>query len=77
MANQPEVDAPLPRAVMLARIWLLVLGCAWVLAGFFVGTTTGGSRWWGIIVVAVGILHFAVARYARARPAVFLSLFGP
>ena len=77
MANQPEVDAPLPRAVVLARIWLLVLGCAWFLAGFLVGTTTGGSRWWGIILVAVGILHFAVARYARARPAVFFSLFGP
>ena len=77
MAKQPEVDAPLPRAVMLARIWLLALGCAWVLAGFFVGTTASGSRWWGIILVAVGILHFAVARYARARPAVFASLFGP
>ena len=77
MANQPKLDAPLPHGVMLARIWLLVLGCAWFLAGFFVGTTAGGSRWWGIILVAVGILHFAVARYARARLAVFFSLFGP
>jgi hypothetical protein len=77
MVNQRNVDAPLPRAVTLARIWLLILGCAWLFAGFFVGTTAGGSRWWGLALVAVGILHFAVARYARARLAVFLSLLGP
>ena len=77
MVDPPNVDAPSPRAVTLARIWLLVLGCAWFLAGFFVGGTTGGSRWWGIILVAVGVLHFAVARYAKKRLAVFFSSFGP
>jgi membrane protein insertase Oxa1/YidC/SpoIIIJ len=77
MVDHPKGDAPLPRAVTLARIWLLALGCAWFLAGFYVGTTPDGSRWWGIILVAVGILHFAVARYARTRLAVFFSSFGP
>ena len=67
MVNQPSADTPLPRAVKMARVWLLVLGCAWFLAGFLVGATTGGSHWLGIVLVAVGILHFAVARYARAR----------
>jgi hypothetical protein len=33
MVNQPNANAPLPRAVTVARIWLLVLGCAWFLAG--------------------------------------------
>jgi len=77
MVNQRNVNAPSPRAVALARIWLLALGCSWFLAGFFVGTTAGGSRWWGIALVAVGILHFAVARYARTRLAVFFSSLGP
>jgi hypothetical protein len=77
MANQRNVTAPSPRAVRLARVWLLVLGCAWTLAGFLVGTRTGGSHWLGIALVAVGLLHFAVARYARARLAVFFSSFDP
>ena len=64
MNNKPDVDSPLPRTVKLARIWLLVLGCAWFLAGFVVG---GESRGWGIVLVAVGLLHFAAARYARRR----------
>lgn len=76
MVDQRNADTPLPHAVTLARIWLLVLGCAWFLAGFFVGTTAGGSRWWAIALVAVGILHFAVARYARTRLAVFFSSDG-
>jgi hypothetical protein len=77
MVNKPDIDARLPRAVMLARIWLLLLGCAWLFAGFFVATAAGGSRGWGLALIAVGVLHFAVARYARARLAVFLSLLGP
>ena len=76
MVNQRNVDAPPPRSVTLARVWLLVLGCAWFLAGFLVGTAEGGSRWLGIVLVAVGIFHFAVARYARTRLAVFLSSLG-
>jgi hypothetical protein len=77
MVKQRNVDAPPPRAVTMARVWLLVLGCAWFAAGFLVGTATGGSRWLGIALVAVGILHFAVARYARTRLAVFFSSLGP
>ena len=77
MVDQPSIDAPSPRAVTLARIWLRVLGCAWFLAGFFVGGTTGGSHAWGIILVGVGVLHFAVARYAKKRLAVFFSSSGP
>jgi len=72
MVNQRNANAPLPHAATLARVWLLALGCAWFLAGFFVGTA-GGSRWWGIALVAVGILHLAVARYARTRLAAFFS----
>jgi hypothetical protein len=76
--NQPKVRTPLPRAVTVARIWLLVLGCAWFLAGFLVGSgSAGGSRWWGILLVAVGLVHFAVARYASRRPALFMAMFGP
>jgi hypothetical protein len=67
----------LPRSVTLARTWLLILGCAWFLAGFVVAGTPGGSRWLGMILVAVGILHFAVARLARTRLAGFFSSFGP
>jgi hypothetical protein len=78
MVNQPNTNAPLPRAVTVARIWLLVLGCAWFLAGFVVGSgTADGSRWWGMLLVAVGLVHFAVARYVKSRPALFLALFGP
>jgi len=58
---------PANKQLTLARIWLLALGCAWFLAGVFVGTTAGGSRWWGIALVAVGVFHFAAARYARMR----------
>ena len=75
MVNQRNAGAPLPRTVTLARVWLLVLGCAWFLAGFLVGTT-GRSRWLAIGLVAVGILHFAVARYAGTRRAVFFSSSG-
>ena len=79
MVDQPNVDAPSPRAVTLARIWLLVLGCAWFLAGFFVGGTTGG---WVTFVgdhrlVPVSVLHFAITGCARKRLAVFFSSFGP
>jgi hypothetical protein len=77
MANQRNVDAPRPRAVTLARVWLLVLGCAWFLAGSLVGTAAGGSRRLAIVLVGVGILHFAAARYARTRLAAFFSSFGP
>jgi hypothetical protein len=77
MDKQPGAGAPLPRTVTLARIWLLVLGCAWFLGGFFVGGASGGSRWWGILLVAVGIVHFAVARLARTRLAAFFSSLGP
>jgi hypothetical protein len=78
MAHQPNPNAPLPRAVAVARIWLLVLGCAWFLGGFLVGSSTaGGSRWWAMLLVVVGLVHFAIARYAKRRPALFLSLFGP
>lgn len=77
MVNEPKVDAPAPRAVTLARVWLLVLGCAWFVAGFVVGRTPGASRWFAIVLVAVGILHFAAARYARTRLASFFSSFGP
>ena len=76
MVNQPNVGTPVPHAVTVARIWLLVLGCAWFVAGFFVGTT-GGSRWWGLGLVAVGLVHFAVARYLRTRGAAFFSSRGP
>jgi hypothetical protein len=76
MVNQPNVDTPSPRAVTLARIWLLVLGFAWVLAGLSVGSTVGGSHWSGLILVAVGALHFTAARFAR-KLAVLASSFGP
>ncbi len=69
VSDKRRVDAPSPGAVTLARIWLLALGCAWFLAGLFVGTS-GGSRGWGIALVAVGILHFAAARYVSRRVAV-------
>jgi hypothetical protein len=48
----------------LVRVWLLVMGCAWFLAGFLVGSK-GESHGWGIFLVAVGVVHFAAARYAR------------
>ena len=76
MVNQPNVDTPSPRAVTLARIWLLVLGFAWLLAGFSVGGTLGGSHWRGLILVAVGALHFTAARFAR-KLVVLVSAFGP
>ena len=76
MVNQPNVHTPSPQAVMVARIWLLVLGFAWILAGLFVGGTTGGSHWWGLILVAVGALHFTAARFARKLTALVSSL-GP
>ncbi len=76
MVNQPNVDTPSPRAVTLARIWLLILGFAWVLAGLSVGGALGGSRWWGLALVAVGALHFTAARFAR-KLAVWVSSFGP
>ncbi len=75
MVNQPNVDTPSPRAVTLARIWFLVLGFAWLLGGFLVGGTTGGSHWSGLILVAVGALHFTAARFAR-KLAVLVSSFG-
>jgi hypothetical protein len=71
--EREHVYTPPPRAMTLVRIWLLVLGCAWLLAGFFVGSGTGGSHWWGIVLVAVGVLHFAAARYATKRLAMFFS----
>jgi hypothetical protein len=76
MVNKPGANSAPPRAATVARIWLLTLGCAWFLAGFFVGTS-GGSRGWGIFLVAVGILHFAAARYARTRLAAFFSSLDP
>jgi hypothetical protein len=78
VVSQPDVEGPSPRAVALARFWLIVLGCIWLVLGVAVGMTMRSESWWlWLIVIAVAALHFIAARYARNRVAVFFALFGP
>jgi hypothetical protein len=73
-----EIRGPSPRAVKMARVWLLLLGVMWLLVGLVSGTI-GGSEFWGwpLVLIGFGIVHFFVALYASARIAVFFALIGP
>jgi hypothetical protein len=71
-------SGPSDRAVAIARGWLLVWGCVWlVIAGAFGLWVSGPNAYWGIAMAVVGLAHFAAARYASGRVAIFFAFFGP
>lgn len=70
-------NGPSPRAVLLARGLLVLLGCAWVVAGVAVlWLFDDSSHWMAYLALASAIAHFLVARFAGPRVAVFLAVFG-
>jgi len=75
--QQPE-SGPSDRAVALSRAWLVILGILWAAFGVGVALTAGGiDQLWGGAMVAFGIVHFIVARYASRRAAFIIAWFGP
>ena len=68
---------PSERAVRLARVWLSVGGWAWLFLGAGIFVTSGVSfDWVPIMLIGVAVVHFAAARFASRRFAIFFALFG-
>jgi hypothetical protein len=73
-------DGPPPSVVRWARASLRIGGIIWFLFAVLTLFHADGditTMLWGIAMVVVAILHFAVARYGGKRGVVFLSFFGP
>ncbi len=77
-SEQASTDGPPERAVAIARKWLVIWGCVWlIIASAFILWVSRPTAYWGIAMVAIGLAHFLAARYASGRVAVFFAFFGP
>jgi hypothetical protein len=77
MPAEPNIDGPSPRAVAWARASLYLVGSVWLLAGIaLLASWSSELLWWPIALVALGLLHFVVARFGSSRVAVFFAVFG-
>ena len=71
-------DGPSLRAVAFARFLLIIFGFVWlVIGGMLALGKKDPNLFLGLVVSGVGVGHFAMARFASKRVAVFAALFGP
>ena len=71
-----NVEGPSPRAVVLARFWLIAMGCLWIVGGVAAAAVTS-NEWLAVAAVAIGAVHILIAQFASQRVIVFFAIFGP
>ena len=70
-----NVEGPSPRAVALARFWLIAMGYLWIVGGVAAAVTS--NEWLALAAVAIGVVHILIAQFASRRVIVFFAIFGP
>ena len=78
MSRPFDENGPSPHAVALARAWLSALGFVWAAIAIGMLIATEGSDLLPVVVLAaLALAHFALARYGSHRVAVFFAMWFP